>query len=135
MAARGRNPMKSTKFWIILIAVIGILCVAAALFFRFWKTDSSIADVYQNGELIRSIDLSQVTESYTFTVEGPAGVNTIQVEPGRIRVEQADCPDQICVNQGWISDSLVPIVCLPNGLVIQIEASGKTESEYDSVAG
>ena len=43
---------------------------------------------------------------------------------GRIRVESADCPDQVCVDQGWISDGTVPVVCLPNRLVIQIEGGG-----------
>ena len=50
--------------------------------------------------------------------------NTVVVEGGRVRVSQADCPDQVCVNQGWISDGTVPIVCLPNQLIVQIEGGG-----------
>ena len=66
-----------------------------------------------------------IVENYTFTVEGPGGfTNTIEVEPGRIRVREAGCPDQVCVNQGYISDGTVPIVCLPNKLVIEITGGG-----------
>ncbi len=45
----------------------------------------------------------------------------IRVEPGRIAVTAADCPDKVCVDAGWRSDSASPIVCLPHRLVIRIE--------------
>ena len=69
----------------------------------------------------------------TFTVEGPGGFpNTIEVEHGRIRVREAGCPDQVCVGQGYISDGTVPIVCLPNKLVIEITGGGDS---LDAAAG
>ena len=58
--------------------------------------------------------------------------NMVLVEPGRIRVERADCPDQICVHQGYISDGSQPIVCLPNRLIIQIQGGGDA---LDAAAG
>ena len=63
---------------------------------------------------------------------GERGSNTIQVEPGRIRVLEADCPDQVCVRQGWISDEVTPIVCLPHRLVIQV--SGGTDAGVDALS-
>ena len=60
------------------------------------------------------------------------GTNTVQVEPGRIRVSAADCPDQVCVHQGWISTGVVPIVCLPHQIVIEITGG---ESYADAAAG
>ena len=54
------------------------------------------------------------------------------MEPGRIRVSAADCPDQVCVEQGYISDGTVPIVCLPHGLVIEIVGG---EEPLDGAAG
>ena len=126
--------MKSTRFWIILTAAVLAVCLAASLLVLGGSTHSTTAYVYQGGELLRTIDLSQVDDPFSFTVDGPAGTNTVQVEPGRIRVARADCPDQVCVNQGWISNGVVPIVCLPNELVIQI-AGGTAEPEIDGVSG
>ena len=54
------------------------------------------------------------------------------MEKGRIRVSKADCPDQICANQGWISDGAVPIICLPHKLMIEIVGGG---GELDGGAG
>ena len=125
--------MKSTRFWVILIAGLLVISgVSAALVAG--QTSGTMVNIYLDGKCIRSIDLSLADSSYEFTVDGPAGSNTIQVEPGRIRVSRADCPDQICVRQGWISTSAMPVVCLPNRLVIQIEEQSE-QSELDGVAG
>ena len=89
-----------------------------------WSGGGHMARIYQDGVLIREIDLDSLSAPLTFTVEFQGRTNTITAQPGRIRVESADCPDQVCVDQGWISDGTVPVVCLPNRLVIQIEGGG-----------
>ena len=71
-------------------------------------------------------------ESYTLTFEDERGTNTVLVEPGRIRISEADCPDQVCVNQGFISDGTVPIVCLPHRLLVEIVGA---EGDLDGGAG
>mgnify|MGYP002767001806 CR=1 FL=1 len=83
------------------------------------------ADIYQNGDLLQSIRLDTVIGEYTFVIRGENGAaNTVCVRPGSIAIVDASCPDQICVHQGFISTSLLPITCLPNRLVIRVrEAS------------
>ncbi len=79
------------------------------------------ADIYQNGTLLQSISLSQVTEEYSFVITGEQGcTNKITVSPCRIGITEASCPDRLCVHRGFISTSILPITCLPNRLVIQI---------------
>ena len=74
--------------------------------------------------------LSVMVLSFSFEAHQQTGINVYVrerdrvnrlVEPGRIRVESADCPDKVCVNQGYISDGTVPIACLPHKLIIRIE--------------
>ena len=114
---------KKTLFWILLFSVLAI--AAAGAFFALKNTGAAEleAQIYLDGELLRTIDLNAVAVPYEFTVETERGVNTVYVEHGAISVRSADCPDQICVRQGRISDSLVPIVCLPHRLVIQIQGA------------
>ncbi len=123
--------MKSTKFWLLLLAVL-LAASAAGSLLLFMGREGSVANVYLDGRLLRSIDLD-AAQSFSFDVDGPIGSNTVQVEHGRIRVSHADCPDQVCVRQGWVSDSAAPIVCLPNGLVIRIE--GGAQDGIDGAAG
>lgn len=87
------------------------------------------ADIYQSGELLTSIDLSAVSQPYVFTVTGENGcTNEIEVRPDKIGIISADCPDKLCVHQGFISDSRLPITCLPNRLVIQLRPTAGQES-------
>ena len=113
--------MIKTRYWVIGIAAVFLLCSVGWIWETQTQTQGSVARVMLNGECIREIDLSKVTEGYEFTVEGKIGKNVIEVEKGRIRVREAQCPDQICVNQGWLDHGAIPIVCLPNQLTIQLE--------------
>ena len=84
----------------------------------------TVAVITVNGEEYRRIDLAKVTESYEIDIDTEYGHNTVLVEPGRISVTEADCPDGICVAQGAMDKGGVPIICMPHRLVIQIEGSG-----------
>ena len=116
---------KSAKLILAALALTAAAC-AAVLLLRPGPPDHPVARITLDGELVEEIDLERVAEPYTFTVEGPGGFsNTILVQPGRIRVSQAGCPDQVCVNQGFVSDGAAPLVCLPNKLMIQIVGGGE----------
>ena len=82
-----------------------------------------IAAIYLDGVLVRRVDLDSVTEEEHYRVESHGGFNDILIQPGRICVASADCPDQICVLEGWLPEFELPIVCLPHDLLIEIEDS------------
>ena len=114
-----------------------LLAVLACAGFLLWQRAHAqvgvTAEIYQNGELVETIRLDQVTEAYTILVEGEdGGENLVEAAPGRIRMKSADCPDQVCVQQGWISDSTVPIVCLPHQVIIEVTGG---DSYADAAAG
>lgn len=121
----------STRFWLLLIILIAA-AAAVALVIQKVTASGSVASIFLDGECIQTIDLDRVTEDYTFEITGDNYTNTVEVAPGKIRVVSSDCPDKICVNTGWISDSSKTIVCLPNRLVIKIDA--ESESDVDTVA-
>ena len=111
--------MIKTRTWLLLLAA---LLLAAGLF--WWlgsrRNSGSVVQVIHDGQLLREIDLSDVREPYEFVWEDDAGNrNRVRVEPGRIAVTDANCPDRLCVHQGWLSRALPPIVCLPHRLMIQ----------------
>jgi len=123
---------KNTKL-ILALLVLAVAASGAFLLLNRGEAEHPTARITLDGELVEEIDLDGVTEPYAFTVEGKNGrTNTILVEPGRIRVSAASCPDQICVNQGFIADGTTPIVCLPNKLMIEILGGG---DGLDAAAG
>lgn len=108
---------------LILILVLALLLFAALAYFLLrTPAQGHIARVYVDGELWLEADLDAVRKPSTVPLETPWGKNTLEIEPGRIRVSDADCPDGICVQTGWTSDSALPIVCLPHRLVIVLES-------------
>lgn len=113
--------MKRTKFWVILIVIVLLLSVAASVFVFRAHISGGVVGVYHHGELVKKIHLDTVTTPYTFTVGDASDYNVVSVERGRICVSDASCPDHVCMKTGWISDGAVPIVCLPNELVIKVE--------------
>lgn len=118
-----------TRNWIILIAALALVLGVLSYLTLTRRSEGRVAEVVRDGEVLYEIDLDRVTEESQFTVEYPGGgSNTILVRPGRIRVLEADCPDKICVDQGWLSDQAAPIVCLPHHLVIRLAGEQVTDA-------
>ena len=114
------RPVKLTLAALILVCAGSV----AYLLLAPGQTEHPVATITLDGEVLDEIDLTEVQSAYSFTVTGKDGLtNTILVEPGRIRVERADCPDQICVHQGFRHSTLLPIICAPNSLVIRLSAA------------
>ena len=59
------------------------------------------------------------------------------IEDGSVRMEWADCPDQLCVQHRGISRDGESIICLPNQIVISVESAGETAegTGLDGVVG
>jgi hypothetical protein len=95
---------------------------------------NTVAVIKQGNSVIQKIDLSDIAQPYEFEIaDENGGHNKIRVENGKIAVIDADCPDKICVEQGYINNSAVPIVCLPHKLSITI--IGGADEYADAVAG
>ena len=118
------------RTWAILFAAIAVIC-AVFYFFAPRQTGKAIG-IYQNGELIYTINPDTVTEIYEIVLEQDGDVNVIEVSSDGICMKEANCPDGTCVKRGALHEKATPIVCLPNKIVIKyIKASG----EVDAVAG
>ena len=91
-----------------------------------------VADIYQDGVLIQSIPLLSSKESTTFRIEGKDGAfNEIEVQGTQIGMTNASCPDHLCVHRGFLSNSQIPITCLPNRVVIRIRPA-RPSDELDA---
>lgn len=121
---------KKTLIWLGMILMMVIGSLIAMLVIQHTHATHRIATVTVDQEVVRTIQLDDVTTPYQFRVETAVGYNTIEVRPGAIEIIEADCPDQICVHQGAIDDGIEPIVCLPHKLVIRIQdpKTGYTET-------
>lgn len=105
----------------ILIIIILIICGAFLIPRIADKSDNLTAVLYIDGAVERTIELDKVSKPYEFTF-GSKHSATVRVENGRIRYLDADCPDKVCVNTGWLSHSGDTASCLPARTVIRVQS-------------
>ena len=100
---------KEVGFFIILI--IFLVIWGSLLYLQ--KAPGNKAAVYLNNKLETIIDLKDNKEYYFESIK-------VIVNDNKIFVDQADCPNQICVKTPAISYVGQTIACLPNGFIIRI---------------
>ena len=110
----------NTKFDIYIVC--GLDCAPIS-----GKKESASAAIYQNGTLIKIISNDH---EETFRIEDGENWNEITVDKDGIHVSGASCPDKICMHTVWKGKGSLPIVCLPNHLVITA-APEDTNDEFD----
>jgi hypothetical protein len=117
---------------IIIVGLIIISAIGTFAYKQYSKGSHHIAEIKQDGKVIKTIDLNEVKEKTEIKIPyKDKDFNTIEVEPGRIRFVDADCPDKICIKTGWLSEPGQTAVCLPHKLMINI--NGKNSS-YDQIS-
>ena len=104
------------------LVILAIILIAVLFVVSFYEsnTDEKIAIVSQNGIVLDRIELNKISDRYEINYFGEYP-GTIEINNGRIRFLHADCPDQVCVNTGWIDRPGQIAVCLPAGVIIKIE--------------
>lgn len=119
------------KFLIIFILISSVVLYGTMEWFvRASTSDQVVAIVtYREKEVLR-IDLN-VDNNYI--VKGTLGDVFIEVKDRALRVEKETSPYHLCSIQGWVEFANVPIVCLPNHIVIMIQNSTSQPDGEDSV--
>ena len=121
--------MKRKKWPLILFFALLAAGIAGSLPV-LCRPEGRIVEIARDGEVLYRLDLDRA-EDQTFEITYEGRTNTVEIRDHRIRMEEAECPDQTCVKMGWL-ESAAPIVCLPNHLLIRFADHA---GEVDSVAG
>ena len=123
-----------TKADKILIVIVVLLSFASLGYInRQGLTDEdTYVSIQYNGEEITKVIFDRQIVGTTIPIETELGYNLIEIGDERVRVIEADCPDQIDVEQGWISRKGETLICLPNKLVVELKGLS-TSDEVDII--
>lgn len=128
-----RDGRDNKRFNLILVlAIAAIACVglvATRLMGANTNADTATVVIRDGEQNVYELPLSQNT---TKSVTTDLGTNLIEIKDGRVHVEEADCPNQDCVHQGWIDAAGEQIVCLPHKLTVDI-VDESAKATYDVV--
>ena len=125
--------MRLKKGDIILTALVLLSALALFVFYLRMPSGNVTAIISLDGAVKDRIVLNGLKAPITLDYENRGYNDVVRAENGRIRVESADCPDQVCVHTGWVSRAGQSIICLPAHLVIRIE--GQNSNYIDTVVG
>lgn len=123
------NPMKLKIGDFVITGIVLAAALFIALSFTGEAKGSLIAVVTKDGQVIKRINLSELGQPIEFEVSGKYH-NRIRAERGRIHFVEADCPDDICVQTGWLGKAGQVAACLPNGVLIKLEGSAGDIDTY-----
>ena len=119
--------------FIIILILVFIALSVFMLYSNLINSDRNAdnhVEINVNGELFGSYSLLIDT---VVPVETEYGYNLIEIKDGKVFVNDADCPDKLCVNRGKISENGQQVVCLPNRLTVKI-SKFEDAGEYDAIA-
>lgn len=105
----------------VVILLVTVLLAGAAFWLSMCQTQGDYVHVTVNGE-VTTYALAE-DRRLTLKHDGTA-YNTLVIQNGEVFMEEASCPDQICVHHKAISKNGESIICLPNEVYVEVE-SGK----------
>lgn len=117
----------------ICLIVIGII---GSYFVMNRQISNHTVIITQDSKELYRIAMDSVDEPYTIEIKGENNeLNRVLISKEKIQMEYASCPDGLCVKQGAISDGILPIVCLPNKVYIQIVDGNNETEDLDAKVG
>lgn len=121
---------KADKICILLVVVCSLFLYVPLYWIRMQEVDKAkeVVVSFKNEEVLRV----PLNKDQTYYVSGTLGDVAVEVKNDAVRVEKETSPMHLCSIQGWVEQSNHPIVCLPNNIVVSIEASDGDE-EVDTV--
>ncbi len=99
--------------------VIAVLLIFAGVFYYFTLPGDAgnTAEISVDGNIVDVVSLSGENDG-VYKIEG---MNiSYEIKDGEIAIISSDCPDKVCIDDGFISLGGQKIVCLPNKTVISI---------------
>ena len=114
MAEISEKNLKTDILIISSVVVIGL--ILAAVFCLTQKPGGQVV-VSVDGKEAARYDLSENVDT---RIQGIGGENRLIIQNGEAWIEEADCPDKLCVKQGHVSKTNESIVCLPHRMTVRV---------------
>lgn len=113
--------MKDSKKKRDLLLVIGILVIAGVFYIGTLiinQKPGAMVEVSVDGRVVEQFALNKNTQVTIHAYNG--GTNHLVIQDGEAYIDEASCPDKVCIHQGKIHKNGEMIVCLPNRMIAKI---------------
>ncbi|GAB6118775.1 MAG: Uncharacterized protein XD65_0961 [Caldanaerobacter subterraneus] len=120
---------------ILIMLFVVVLAIGLLVFYKISTTQHyhhKYAVIMVDGKIYKEISLEDVNYREEIPIVTKYGTNVLLVKDGRVQVIDAECPDKICMKEGFIDKPGQSIVCLPFRMVVEIR--GVKNAEVDQVS-
>ncbi|MBF0317602.1 MAG: NusG domain II-containing protein [Nitrospirae bacterium] len=111
---------------LVLLCTLLVITAAATVFVSVVMPRGSEVTIEIDNKVVYRLSLDTDRE---FSI----GAMTVEIKGARVRVKHADCPNKLCVKQGWIDRGA--IICLPNRVVISVHDHMHRQQGVDATTG
>lgn len=124
--------VKRKKDFILIICVL-LLAVTLLGIQKAYGSSGDTVTITVNQKVYGTYNLNQ---DKTIQIKNESGTNIVRIQNHEVWMEEADCPDGYCMEQGHISQSHQTLVCLPHKLVVEVSdtSNHKTSDHVDIVS-
>ena len=113
--------LKSLDIVVIVVIILITLGSSAVPFINSRKSvDNKYVEIQVKGKLFKRLPLDNNRDE-RIPIKTDLGENLIEIKDGKVRILDADCPDQICIKDGSVKNPGSILVCLPHKVVVQIK--------------
>jgi hypothetical protein len=109
---------RADKALIAVLTLLALTGIGVPFLSQSSATETAQAVITLDGKVVKTVKLDGHHELIPITSSN--GYDLVEVSGKQVRIVEADCPDKLCVKQGWISRSPQQIVCLPNRVVVKV---------------
>lgn len=122
--------MKKKDFILIFIILI-VIAVTFGINQLINAKDGEKIEIYVDNKLYKTYDIDDEDE---IKIESNEGYNVVKIHDHGVEIDEASCPDKVCVHEGFITKPSESIVCLPNKVHIKIVSNQDYEEEEDIIS-
>lgn len=115
------------KRLLIAFCLIVFLASGAVSVYLYKKPKGKTVEIISDGKVLYELDIENEPDR-EIEVVYKGRKNIIKIENNDIYVSEAECPDHTCMKMGRLSQNGVPIVCLPNKLIIRYKEGGNIDA-------
>lgn len=123
---------KADRFYnrndIILIISLLLICSVALIYLFVFRKGGDTVRVTVDGEIYGIYSLSVDMSENIITEKDAECFNRLIISEGKAYIEEASCPDGICVAHRPVFRDGESIVCLPNRVVVTVVTDYGTDS-------
>lgn len=86
-------------------------------------SDNLVGVIHKDGIIYKKINLTGAAAEDLKITDNNGHFNIVEVNNGKLRIKEANCPEKICVNAGWLSKPGQIAVCMPHRLKVVVEGA------------